>query len=57
MFLKPENFDMENGIQKIKKYPLKNSYTAETGNWKRHFSKGSRITRPKSIEWIALQFL
>ena len=32
---------------KIKKnYPEKNAYTAETGYWKRHFLKGTRITRP-----------
>ena len=43
MFLKPAHSDTENGIEK--KYRLKNSYTAETVNWKRHFLKATRITR------------
>ena len=43
MFLKPANSDMENDF--FFNVPLKNSYTAETGNWKRHFLKGTRIAR------------
>ena len=32
MFFKPAESDMEKGIQKIQKCPLKNSFTAEIGN-------------------------
>ena len=46
MFLKPAISDMETAlIKKIQMSPEKNSYSAETGNWKRHFLKGTRITR------------
>ena len=58
MFLKPENSDMENGFKK--NVPRKNSYTAETGTWKRHFLKGTRITRPEgwftSLKFFCIQF-
>ena len=47
MFLKQANSDKENCIKKFK-----NSFTAETGNWKRHLLKVTRIARP--WEWIAL---
>ena len=33
-------------LKKFKHVPYKNSCTAETGNWKRHFMKGTRKARP-----------
>ena len=46
MFLKAPNSVMENGIQKKSKVsPEKNSYTAETDNWKRLFRKNAFFTR------------
>ena len=57
MFLKPA--DMENGIKKKQKCPLKkNSYTMKTGNWKKHFLIGTRILRPQGwITSLKKQFL
>ena len=47
MFLKPANSEMKNGFSNNSTMsPEKNSYTAETGKWKRHFLKGTRITQP-----------
>ena len=55
MFLKPGNSDMENikALQIDSKLsPEKiHIHTTETGNWKIHFLKDTRITRPKG--WIA----
>ena len=48
--LNPANSDMDNGFKKLEMSPEKNSYTAETGNWKRHFLKGTRITRPLEMD-------
>ena len=46
MSFKPANSDMDFFVLfLIKNIPCKNSYTSETGNWKRHFLKGTRITR------------
>ena len=46
MLLKTANFDIKKGFKNPKNVPLKNSYTAVTGNWKRHFLKGNIMTRP-----------
>ena len=46
MFLKPANSDMEIALKQNLKMSPENSYTAETGKWKNHFLKATRITRP-----------
>ena len=50
MFLKPANSDMKITLKKSEMSPEKKPYTAETGNWKRHFSKDISITMP--LRWI-----
>ena len=43
-----------NGINKIRKCPLQNSNTVETGNWKLEETLFERYQNNTAIDWITL---